>query len=255
MMATRPQPVPKGEELTFIERAAHEELIFQVCRGCTARIGYPQTGVPAVPGHRLGAGGVGGHAAAAVQAGLCDYALVTYGSSQRSSRGKLVSAPEWSHYEQPYRMLHPLTATWKIAQRHMYEFRRTEEHLAEVAVSALESATHNPAAAPYQTPLAVEDVLSSPMISSPRHKLDYSPVTDWGAALVLTSAEQAADLAQPPVYCSSSARWPTTATSRGWRTWSGTRATDSAARAYRMTGVTPADIDCAHVYDASTLAC
>ncbi|MDQ3628822.1 MAG: hypothetical protein M3419_08440 [Actinomycetota bacterium] len=77
-----------------------------------------------------------GHAAAAIEAGLCKVALVVYGSTQRSDRGKLVSIAEWSPYEQPYGLIHPLTAFGMIAQRHMAEYGTTSEQLAQFAVSA-----------------------------------------------------------------------------------------------------------------------
>src|SRR5690606_4470009 len=107
-----------------------------------------------------------GHAAAAIRAGLCDYAPITYGSTQRSDRGKLVSQSEWLPYEQSYAMIHPISPTGLIAHRHMHQFGTTSEQLAQVAVSARSWALRNPQA-PYRTPLTVDEVLSSPVISSP----------------------------------------------------------------------------------------
>src|SRR5919201_1573975 len=51
----------------------------------------------------------------------------------------------------------------------------------------------------FRDPLTVEDVLASPMISSPFHKLDCCVVTDSGGAVVLTRADRARDTRKAPV--------------------------------------------------------
>jgi acetyl-CoA acetyltransferase len=194
-----------------------------------------------------------GHAAAAISAGLCDYALVTYGSTQRSDRGKLVSLAEWSPYELPYGLMHPISVIGMIAQRHMHEFGTTPEQLAAAAVSARAWALNNPRA-PYPTPLTVDDVLSSPLISSPLHKLDCCLVTDGGASVVLTSAERARDLKNPPVYVLGFGEAHDHRNIIGMADLTSTRAADSAQRAYSMAGLGPKDVDTAHVYDAFTIS-
>ncbi|WP_207755431.1 acetyl-CoA acetyltransferase [Nonomuraea cypriaca] len=194
-----------------------------------------------------------GHAAAAIRAGLCDYALITYGSTQRSDKGKLVSTAEWSPYEQPYGMWHPISPMAMIAQRHMHQYGTTSEQLAEVAVAARQWALRNPAA-PYQTPLTVDDVLSSPVISSPLHKFDCCLVTDGGAALVLTSAERARDLPATPIYVLGFGEAADHRNVTGMPDLTTTRAEESAARAYAMAGVRPSEVDTAHVYDAFTIS-
>jgi len=194
-----------------------------------------------------------GHAAAAIEAGLCDYALVTYGSTQRSDRGALVSGSEWSAYEAPYGMIHPISPIAMMANRHMHEFGTTQEQLAQVAVAARQWAMHNPAA-PRHEAISVDDVLGSTMISTPLHKLDCCLVTDGGASLVLTSAERARDLAVDPVYVLGFGEASDHRNVTGMRDLTATRAADSVARAYAMAGVTPADISTAHVYDAFTIS-
>ena len=140
-----------------------------------------------------------GHAAAAIQAGLCDVAVIAYGSTQRSDAGKLVSMAESSAYEQPYGLIHPIGAFGMIAQRHMAQYGTTSEQLAQYAVSARQWSLLTDTA-PYPTPLTVDDVLNSGVISSPLHKLDCCLVTDGAAAVVLVSAERARDLRSNPVY-------------------------------------------------------
>lgn len=194
-----------------------------------------------------------GHAVAAIKAGLCEYALVTYGSTQRSDRGQLVSMSEWSPYEMPYGLIHPISSMALIAQRHMHEYGTTSEQLASVAVAARQWAILNPQA-PYQTPLTVDDVLGSRMISTPLHKLDCCLVTDGGAAIVLTSAERARELVDKPVYVLGFGEAQDHRNIIGMENLTSTRASESAERAFRMSGLTRADVDTAHVYDAFTIS-
>jgi len=58
----------------------------------------------------------------------------------------------------------------------------------------------NESQSPLREPITVDDVLASPLQSSPLHLLDCCLVTDGAGAFVMTSAERARDLAKPPVY-------------------------------------------------------
>ncbi len=194
-----------------------------------------------------------GHATAAIDAGLCDYALITYGSTQRSDAGRLVSGAEWSSFEQPYGMMHPISPVAMMAQRHMHQYGTTSEQLASVAVAARQWAIRNPEA-PRRTPLTIDDVMSSMMISTPLHKLDCCLVTDGAAALVLTSAERARDLAVEPIYVLGFGEAANHRNITGMADLTATRAADSVRRAYDMAGVGPDGIDVAQIYDAFTIS-
>jgi acetyl-CoA acetyltransferase len=194
-----------------------------------------------------------GHAAAAIAAGLCEVALVAYGSTQRSDRGRLVSMAEWSPYEQPYGLIHPVSAFGMIAHRHMAQYGTTSEQLAQVAVQARQWALRTPDA-PYPTPLTVDDVLASPVISSPLHKLDCCLVTDGGGAVVVTSAERARDLRRPPVYLLGTGEAQNHRNVSQMPDLTATEAARSAERAFAMAGRSHGDVDTAHVYDAFTIS-
>ena len=75
------------------------------------------------------------HAAAAISAGMCEVALVTYASSQRSDGRSLVTSAEKTNFEIPYGPLYPASQFALIAQRYMHEFGATAEDLARVAVA------------------------------------------------------------------------------------------------------------------------
>ena len=59
---------------------------------------------------------------------------------------------------------------------------------------------HEPATPATGTRITIDDVLASPMQSSPLHRLDCCLVTDGAGAFVMTSAERAKTLQKPPVY-------------------------------------------------------
>lgn len=193
------------------------------------------------------------HAAAAIEAGLCEVALIAYGSTQRSDRGQLVSMSEWLAYEAPYGLIHPISPFGLIASRHMAEFGTTSEQLALIAVAARAWAMKNPKA-PYPQPLTVEDVLSSPMVSSPLHKLDCCLVTDGGGALILTSVDRAKDVAGDPVFVLGMGEAQNHRNILGMPDLTTTQAVESGRRAYEMAGVGPGDLDTVHLYDAFTIS-
>jgi acetyl-CoA acetyltransferase len=203
------------------------------------------------------------HAAAAIRDGACDTVLVTYGSNLLSSQGRKlgtkakVAAGEPAtgamQYEAPYGS--PLVAAYAMAaRRHMHEFGTTAEQLAEIAVGIRELAAENPDAM-YRTPLTVDDVLGSRMIADPLHLLDCCAITDGGGAFVMTTAERARDLRQPPVYVLGSSSAQTHWNIGQMPDFTTTAAGRAAARAFAQAGVTHDDVDMLMLYDSFTVTC
>src|SRR3954449_3518381 len=133
------------------------------------------------------------HARAAIAAGLCEVALIAYGSTQRSVGRANASVQEIDPFERPYDPMLPVTAYGLAASRHMHEFGTTREQLAEVAVSARAWAQRNQRAWS-RKPLTIDDVLASPLVCDPFTVRDCCLVTDGGAAIVFVSAERARSL-------------------------------------------------------------
>ena len=133
----------------------------------------------------------------------------------------------------------------------MHAFGTTSEQLAWVKVAASQHAQHNPHAL-LQKVVTVEDVVNSPMLSDPLHRLDSCVVTDSGGALIVASAEVAARLGRKQVKIMGHGEAPKHSnngridlTFTGAR-WSGPRAFESA-------GLTPKDIKYASIYDSFTI--
>ncbi|HVP03222.1 MAG TPA: acetyl-CoA acetyltransferase [Solirubrobacteraceae bacterium] len=192
------------------------------------------------------------HARAAIAAGLCEVALIAYGSTQRLVGRSSASVQELDPWEAPYRPLMPVTAYALAASRHMHEFGTTRRQLAEVAVSARAWAQRNPAAWSRE-PLSVEDVLASRMVADPLTVRDCCLVTDGGAAIVVTSAERAASLRRPPVLVLGAGGALGHRHITGMRELTRTAAAESGARAFAEAGLGPADVDCVQLYDAFTI--
>jgi acetyl-CoA acetyltransferase len=197
------------------------------------------------------------HALLAVAAGRCEVALVAYASRQRSRRNRdpaRVGQPDTlaGQFEAPHGLPFPIGHYALAASRHMHEFGTTPEQLAEVAVAARAWAQRNPKAWS-RDPLSVADVLDSPLICDPLHRLDVCLVTDGGGALVVTTEARARDAAKPAVRVlgagESQMAWLTTQ----MRDLTVTPGLASGRDAFAMAGIRPEDVDVLEPYDSFTI--
>lgn len=192
------------------------------------------------------------HARGAISAGLCDVAVVTHGSTQRSVGRSKASPQEYPPYEAPYRPVNPVSAYSLAASRYLHQFGASREHLAEVAVSAREWAKLNPKAFKRED-LTVEEVLSAPMVSSPLGVRDCCLVTDGGAAAIVMSESRAKSLGLKPIYILGVAEMASHRFVSNMPDITTTGATISGKRAFAEAGLSPSDIDVAELYDAFTI--
>ena len=192
-----------------------------------------------------------GHAAAAIAEGKCRVALVTLANRPRSeSAPRSVSQSPEGSFELVYGSS-TLGMYALAAQRHMYEYGTTGEQLAWVKVAASEHAQYNPHAL-LKKPVTVEDVLNSPMLSDPLHRMDSCVVTDGGGAVIIASPEVARRINRPRVKILGHGEAPKhTANGHIDLTYTGARW--SGPRAFEEAGCKPADIDYASIYDSFTI--
>lgn len=134
------------------------------------------------------------------------------------------------------------------ARRHMELYGTTSEQFGAIAVSQRKWALMNPRAQ-MKKPMTLADHQASRMIADPLHLFDCCLVSNGGIAVVVTSAERARDLRQPPVYI-----WGMGQGHSGQRPDNLTRtgAVVSSRTAYQMAGITPADVDICEFYDCYT---
>lgn len=191
-------------------------------------------------------------AALALDAGLCDVALIAYGSTQRTAAGRLQTVARPDPFEAPYRPRLPVVAYAMSAARHMYQYGTTPEQLAEVAVAARQWANLNPDAFE-KADLTIEDVLSARRVADPLGVLDCCLVTDGAAAIVMTRADRAKDHASVPIHVLGGAAATTHNQISSMPDLTVTAAVDSGARAFAHAGVGTDDVDVLMLYDSFTI--
>jgi acetyl-CoA acetyltransferase len=225
-----------------------------------AALGFPQLRFSNMQWGGGGGGGSGAvqNAAAAIYAGLANYVVVfrslaqgQFGRFGQSRSGGRVSGG--SAFNQPYGLFSPAQQYGLTTRRHMHEFGTTSRHLGAIAVACRKHAQRNPRAVMYGKPITLEDHQNSRMIADPYRLLDCCLENDGSAAVVLTSAERARDLKQPPVYIMAAAqgsgpRW----TGFNQSNFLSANFEETAKDLYARAGVTPKDIDVAQIYENFT---
>ncbi len=198
-----------------------------------------------------------GHALEAIAAGRARVALITLAGRPRSEGQATGTAPRPGDPRQPdvqfeYPYGHTVVNMYaNCAMRHMHEFGTTSEQLAWIKVAASTHAQHNERAM-LRDVVSVEEVLASPMVSDPLHRLDCCVISDGGGALVIVAPEVMASLKRPRVRIIGVGE-----AAKGQMgghvdlTYSG--AAWSGPRAFEMAGVKPSDIKYASIYDSFTI--
>ena len=198
-----------------------------------------------------------GHAAEAIAMGKCSVALITLAGRPRAEgmatgtapRNYGSSAPDVA-FEFPFG---PTVVNMyaMCAQRHMYEYGTTSEQLAWIKVAASHHAQYNEHAM-LKNVVTVDEVVNSPMIADPLHRLDCCVISDGGGAIIVTSPEVAKSLKRPLVKVIGAGEAPKhqmggkiDLTYSG-AVWSGPMAFDEAH-------VKPTDIKYASIYDSFTI--
>jgi acetyl-CoA acetyltransferase len=198
-----------------------------------------------------------GQAAMAVACGVADYVVCWRAINARSEfrmggTGRPPPDVVEFQYQTPYGYATPPQQFAALASAYLYRYGLGREDLAAVAIAQRANAVRNPRAM-MRTPLTLEQYIESRWIVEPLCLFDCCLETDAAIAVVVTSAERARDLPQVPVLVSG-AVWG------GGQTLFSNRhdditvsaARDASRRLYAQSGVGPADVDVACLYDAFT---
>lgn len=196
-----------------------------------------------------------GHAMAQIAAGRSQVALITLGGKPRSGGAQpggdvnAAGAPE-GEFENIWGS--SVVALYALAaQRHMYEYGTTSRQFAEIKVAASRHAQHNPNAF-LRDVVTVDEVVESPFVADPLHRLDCCVITDGGGALVVVSPEIARSLDRECVKLLGQGE-AIKHNQGGLADLTYTGAVWSGPAAFEEAGVTPADIDYASIYDSFTV--
>jgi acetyl-CoA C-acetyltransferase len=196
------------------------------------------------------------HAAQAIAAGKCTVALVTLagrprseGSSGTQPRSYGAAVPD-GPFEAPYGLV-TANGYAMVARRHMHEFGTTSEQLAWIKVAASHHAQHNPDAM-LRDVVTVKEVVDSPMVADPLHRLDCCVVSDGGGAVIVARPEVARSLKRPLVRLIGAGESPK-GQAGGKLSLTTSGAAWSGAAAFAEAGVRPADIRYVSIYDSFTI--
>lgn len=196
-----------------------------------------------------------GNAVAAIQAGLCQTVVISYASSGRSWP---LPATDFNtgqtgpgEFEVPYGVS-TISAYALAATRYMHQYGLRSEELAQIAVQARACAHLNPQAM-YRDLISIDDVLASPMISTPLRKLDCCVVSDSGGAIVVTSSERARDTLRNGPSVLGYGEAISHGQMNQMADLTTTAAEFSGRHAFESAGLTPNDIKVAQIYDSFTI--
>ncbi len=151
-------------------------------------------------------------ASAVIAAGLATNVLCVFGEARPLSatvraqgavapRGGGGSASLVTEWEAPFgHAVAANTGYGLIKQRHMFEFGTKDEQFAKCSVDERFNAAVNENAVWKDKPITIEDVLNSRYTNDPLHLLECVMPVSGANAVVVTSAERARALPNPPVY-------------------------------------------------------
>ncbi|GGL94684.1 thiolase family protein [Nakamurella endophytica] len=197
----------------------------------------------------------------AVESGLCRNVLIVGGEKLATGHvsGSAMMASVGAHnldYEYPFAATIP-AYYGLLAQRYLHDYGATDADLAAVAVATRKHAALNPGAT-MRMPITVDDVLASPVISSPLHRLDCSLVSDGAAAYVVsaqgTSKDPRREISMLGIgQAQSYYHMGQLAEGKGDHDLVRTVVDVAGKRAYEQAGLGPGDMDLANIYDSFTI--
>jgi acetyl-CoA acetyltransferase len=194
-------------------------------------------------------------AAAAIEMGLCNAVLCVLGEAEDPRKFYDSSSPPavQAAYEIPYGPAHGHSGYALVANRHMYEYGTTARQLAKIAVDERTNACASPQALFYGRPQTIDDVLNSRIICDPIHLLEVQRACSGAAAFIVTSSDRGRQH-KSAVYALGGGEMVTHRLVTCAPSLTTSPIKDSAAKAFKMAGLTPKDIDLVCAYDCYTIA-
>ncbi|MBM3138624.1 MAG: thiolase family protein [Chloroflexi bacterium] len=210
--------------------------------------------VPRVTGtlDQAGASNIGliQYAISAIELGQAEMIAISYGDNPRTGTRASYARPRGD--DALAGLFGAPSSYAMIARRHMHEYGTTHEQLGNVAITHRHHASMNPNAQ-YQDSITMEDYAHSRWVAEPFHLLDCCPVSDGGAAYVVTTEARARSLRTAPVYIEGLGQghpaWDFYR--RGELATSGAKVSGEVA--FRSAGLGPTEIDFCEIYDCFTI--
>ncbi|NWG52167.1 MAG: thiolase family protein [Hydrogenophilaceae bacterium] len=190
-------------------------------------------------------------AAAAIEAGLCDIVVLGSGTAGQFTSGS-VGVGDGIEFADVYGST-AMAQFALVMRRYMHEYGVGPEPFAHVAATIRNHGHVNPEAVMYGAgPYTAADVLASPLIAAPLHRLECALVAEGACAIVLTTLERARDLPHAPVLVLGGgmefhgAAYANPPLLREM----GMMGQEAVKRTFSAAGATPRDVDVFCLYDA-----
>lgn len=194
------------------------------------------------------------HAVMAIATGQAETVAIVYGNNGRSvgaRYGGTFSPDAPAAWDAMYGMTSPGAAVAHMWRRYMYQYGADEQALAAASLNNRKNGAKNPYAV-MQKPITLDEYMQARYIAEPLRLFDYCLINDGGVATILTTAEKAKTLRQPPVYVG--ATFSATDLTNYYTThdFFYGAINDIAQRLFKAADVTHSDIDFAQLYDNFT---
>ena len=258
--ATNNAGIPKKDiQAVFVGTFIPEMLVHQ---GHTAPLLVDYAGLRGVPATRHEAACASGatalrSAVMAIESGIHDTVLVASAEKMTSvttnKATEALAAAADDEFESSMGLTFP--GVFGIAAvAHMAKYGTTEEDMARAAVKAHKNASTNPLAQ-FQKEITLEKAMTPRYIAWPLKLFDCSPISDGGAALVLTSNEKAKQYTDLPVKIIGTGQASASMNLCDRNDLTAFEASIAASKAaYKMAKLGPKDMDVAVVHDCFTIA-
>ena len=190
------------------------------------------------------------YAVSAIELGQAEYVAISYGDNPRTGTRASYARPRG---EDALAGLFGAPSSYAmVAKRHMYEYGTTPEQLANVAIAHRTHASMNPGAQ-FQELFTLEEYLASRWVAEPFRLLDCCPVSDGGAAYIITTEKNAKELNKDPIYIEG--------IGQGHPSWDFFRRHELASSGAAVAGkmafdsaqMTTDDVDFCEIYDCFTI--
>ena len=193
------------------------------------------------------------HAVGVLEAGICNYVLISYGHCGRSGDSMMKMLSSLNTEDAVFGHFGATGGYALAARRAMHEFRTGPETWKRIAVGQRKWANLNPRAMMHERILTDADYDRSPWIVEPLRLADNCLVADGGRACIVTTRERAKDLRHPLVTLMGLGMHNPAADPAPARQLAGsTGACRAGEAALRMAGITLDDIDACEIYDCFT---
>ncbi len=193
------------------------------------------------------------NALGALNAGLCNYVLISFGHNAKSSDSILRLLDEYTGDDAVFGHFGATGSYALAARRAMHEYRTGPDTWKYIATGQRKWANLNPSAMMYKNRMTEEDYLNYEWFVEPFRLPDNCLLSDGGRAVLVTTVERALDLKQKPAVIMGIGAHNPSVDFKQFASMGGpTGAKAASEAAFAMAGISIGDVDACQIYDCFT---